>query len=270
MSAFSLKTDRDGIAVLTFDLPDRKVNLLTTAVMDELDRLLDEISAMKEIKALIFLSGKETGFIAGADLTEIKDVSDPVKGEALSRKGQRIFEKIERLFFPTVAAIHGPCMGGGLELALACRYRIISNDKRTALALPEVKIGIIPGFGGTQRLSRLVGLSNSLDMILTGKSVYPKKAIKIGLADEVTYKELLLSRAIVMAKKAISGHRPKKLRARRSLLMMLLEGKSHNEDVDIQAGEDEHPERDSRQLSRAFRSARGGAIRPFPRSKGRI
>lgn len=224
MSAFSLKTDRDGIAVLTFDLPDRKVNLLTTAVMDELDRLLDEISAMKEIKALIFLSGKETGFIAGADLTEIKDVSDPVKGEALSRKGQRIFEKIERLPFPTVAAIHGPCMGGGLELALACRYRIISNDKRTALALPEVKIGIIPGFGGTQRLPRLVGLSNSLDMILTGKSVYPKKAIKIGLADEVTYKELLLSRAIVMAKKAISGHRPKKLRARRSLLMMLLEG----------------------------------------------
>lgn len=224
MPAFNLKIEQDGIAVLTFDLPDRKVNVLTTAVMDELDRLLDDLARDGKIKALIFMSGKESGFIAGADITEIRDVNDPSKGEALSRRGQLIFEKIERLPYPTVAAIHGPCMGGGLELALACTYRIISNDKRTALALPEAKIGIIPGFGGTQRLPRLVGLANSLDMILTGKSIYPKKARKIGLADEVTYKGLLLSRAILMAKNAIGKPRPKRIRARRTLLMSILEG----------------------------------------------
>ena len=84
--------------------------------------------------------------------------------------------KLEALPFPTVAAIHGPCMGGGMELALACAYRVISNDQKTALALPEVKLGIIPGFGGTQRLPRLVGLTNALDMILTGKSIYARKA----------------------------------------------------------------------------------------------
>ncbi len=174
----------------------------------------------------MFRSGKEGNFIVGADIAEIRGITDTATGEQLSRRGQAVLSKLESLPFPTVAAIHGPCMGGGLELALACAYRVISNDPKTALALPEVKLGIIPGFGGTQRLPRLVGLTNALDMILTGKSVYAKKAGKIGLADEVTYKEILLDRAKIMAKKAVGKPRPTKVRARRPLAVTLIEGNS--------------------------------------------
>jgi 3-hydroxyacyl-CoA dehydrogenase / enoyl-CoA hydratase / 3-hydroxybutyryl-CoA epimerase len=223
MSNFSHTINKDGIAILTFDLPGGTINKLTTPVMEELDRLLDELGSNKEIKALVFLSGKANSFIVGADIAEIRGITDSNAGEQLARKGQFVLNKLEALPFPTVAAIHGPCMGGGLELALACTYRIISNDQKTALALPEVKLGIIPGFGGTQRLPRIAGLSNALDMILTGKSVFAEKARKSGLADEVTYKEILPDRAVAMAKKAIGRPRPASPRAKRSLLTVLLE-----------------------------------------------
>ncbi len=224
MSAFTYEIKKDGIAVLTFDLIGEKVNKLTTPVMDEFDRLLNEFAAKKEIKALVIQSGKDGHFIVGADIAEIRDITDPQRGEALAHKGQALFGKLESLPYPTVAAIHGPCLGGGMELALACTYRIISNDPKTALGQPEVRIGIIPGFGGTQRLPRLVGLTNALDMILTGKSIYPRKAKKIGLADEVVYKETLLKRAIELATKAIGRPRPAMVRARRPILVRLLEG----------------------------------------------
>jgi 3-hydroxyacyl-CoA dehydrogenase/enoyl-CoA hydratase/3-hydroxybutyryl-CoA epimerase len=224
MSAFSYEINTDGIAILTFDLPGEKINKLTTPVMEELDVLLDELAAKKEIKALVFRSGKEESFIVGADIAEIKNITDAGTGEQLARKGQTILSKLETLPFPTVAAIHGPCMGGGMELALACTYRVISNDQRTALALPEVRLGIIPGFGGTQRLPRLVGLTNALNMILSGKSVYPKKARKMGLADEVTYRETLLIIAVATAKNAIGRPHPIKVRARRPFTIKLIEG----------------------------------------------
>jgi 3-hydroxyacyl-CoA dehydrogenase/enoyl-CoA hydratase/3-hydroxybutyryl-CoA epimerase len=223
MSSFTYEINNDGIAVLTFDLPNEKINKLTMQVMEELDNVLDDLAAKGDIKALVFQSGKEGNFIVGADIAEIRNITDTTTGERLARRGQAVMNKLEALPFPTVAAIHGPCMGGGLELALACTYRVISNDQRTALALPEVKLGIIPGFGGTQRLPRLVGLVNALDMILTGKSVYSRKARKIGLADEVTFKEILLSRAVVMAKNAIGKPRPAAVRARRPLAIKLLE-----------------------------------------------
>jgi len=223
MSAFNYEIDNNGIAILTFDLPNEKINKLTTPVMNELDTLLDKLAADKTIRALVFRSGKEGSFIVGADIAEIRNVTDTVTGERLARHGQDIFSKLESLPFPTVAAIHGPCMGGGLELALACTYRVISNDPRTALALPEVRLGIIPGFGGTQRLPRLVGLANSLDMILTGKSVFASKARRIGLADAVTYKETLLKVAVDVAKKGMGQPRPTKIRARRPLAVRLLE-----------------------------------------------
>jgi len=223
MSAFQYELANNGIAVLTFDLPGEKVNKLTTAVMSELDVLLDEIAGNHAIKALVIRSGKPGIFIAGADIAEIRDIIDATKGEELSRKGQSIMNKLEALPFPTVAAIHGPCLGGGMELALACSHRVISNDPKTALGLPEVKIGILPGFGGTQRLPRLVGLANSLGMILPGKSVHAKKAKKFGLADEVTYKETLLDVAHQVAHQAIGKPRPTGVRARRPLLIKLLE-----------------------------------------------
>jgi 3-hydroxyacyl-CoA dehydrogenase/enoyl-CoA hydratase/3-hydroxybutyryl-CoA epimerase len=237
MSAFIYELHNDGTAILTFDLPGEKVNKLTTPVMDELDRVLDDLAAQKGIKALVIRSGKEGSFIVGADIAEIRAVEDAAVGERLARKGQAVFAKLEALPFPTVAAIHGPCMGGGLELALACSHRVVTNDQKTALALPEVKLGIIPGFGGTQRLPRLVGLANALDMILTGKSVYAKKAAKTGLADEVTYQELLLTRAMAMANKAAGKTRPSKVRAKRPLLIRLIEGNALTRPLVFRAAE---------------------------------
>jgi 3-hydroxyacyl-CoA dehydrogenase / enoyl-CoA hydratase / 3-hydroxybutyryl-CoA epimerase len=223
MSAFILDRRPDGIAVLTFNLPGERVNKLTTPAMDELDRILDELAADQKVKALVVRSSKPAIFIAGADIAEIRDITDAARGAELSRRGQSVMNKLEALPFPTVAAIHGACMGGGLELALACSHRVVSNVAKTALGLPEVKIGIIPGFGGTQRLPRLVGLTNSLEMILTGKSVHAKKAKKIGLADEVTYPEMLLDVAVSVAKQAIGRPRPSGIRAKRPLSMKILE-----------------------------------------------
>jgi 3-hydroxyacyl-CoA dehydrogenase / enoyl-CoA hydratase / 3-hydroxybutyryl-CoA epimerase len=223
MPSFHIDRRSDGIAVLTFDIPNEKVNKLTTLAMNELDRLLDELAADQQIKALVIRSGKPAIFIAGADIAEIRDITDTARGEELSRRGQAVLLKLEALPFPTVAAIHGACMGGGLELALACSLRVVSNDPRTALGLPEVKIGVVPGWGGTQRLPRLVGLTNSLDMILTGKSVYARKAKKIGLADEVTYPETLLDAAVSTAKQAIGRPRPSPIRARRPFISRILE-----------------------------------------------
>jgi 3-hydroxyacyl-CoA dehydrogenase/enoyl-CoA hydratase/3-hydroxybutyryl-CoA epimerase len=223
MPAFTLERNPDGIAVLTFDLPGEKVNKLTSAVMDELDRLLDNLRAETAIKALIIRSGKPDTFIAGADIAEIRDITDRMRGEELSRKGQAVFRKLEDLPFPTVAAIHGPCLGGGLELALACRHRVVSTDPKTVLGLPEVRLGIIPGFGGTQRLPRLVGLSRSLEMILTGRTVPGRKAAAAGLADEAVNAETLPTAAVEAVRNAIGHRRPSGVRGRRPLLVRLLE-----------------------------------------------
>jgi 3-hydroxyacyl-CoA dehydrogenase/enoyl-CoA hydratase/3-hydroxybutyryl-CoA epimerase len=224
MSAFTLDKRPDGIAVLTIDLPGEKVNKLTMSVMEELDGLLDRFSTDREIKALVIRSGKADTFITGADIAEIRDIIDPQRGEELSRRGQAVMNKLEALTYPTVSAIHGACLGGGLELALACSQRVISSDPRTVLGVPEVKIGIIPGFGGTQRLPRLVGLTNALEMILTGKNVHAKKAKVIGLADEVTYPETLLDVAMATARQAIGRPRPTGIRARRPFTLRIAEG----------------------------------------------
>jgi 3-hydroxyacyl-CoA dehydrogenase/enoyl-CoA hydratase/3-hydroxybutyryl-CoA epimerase len=223
MNAFRIDKRPDGVAVLTFDLPGEKVNKLTAAAMEELDRLLEELGQDRSVRALVFASGKPDTFIAGADIAEIRDITDAGLGERLSRKGQAVFRKIEELPFPTVAAVHGACLGGGLELALACDFRVISNDPRTVLGQPEVRLGIMPGFGGTQRLPRLVGIANGLELILTGKNVHPKKARRIGLTDVVTYREHVLERAIETAKHAVGRERFRTVRARRSLGLRLLE-----------------------------------------------
>ena len=224
MKAFTLDKRPDGIALLTFDLPGEKVNKLSTPVMDELDRLLDTLSTDREIKALVIRSGKADTFIAGADISEIRDITDAKRGEELSARGQAVLGKLEALPFPTVAAIHGACLGGGLELVLACSLRVISSDPRTVLGAPEVKIGIIPGFGGTQRLPRLVGLANALEMILTGKNIHPKKAKRIGLADEAAYPETLLDAAFSTAQQSIGKPRQTGIRARRPFTLRIAEG----------------------------------------------
>lgn len=185
----------DGIATITFDLPGEKVNKLTTGVVAELDSLIAELESGSGIDGAVIVSGKDGNFIAGADISEIETIASPGEGSRLSEQGQRVLKRLEKLPFPVVAAIDGACLGGGLELALACEYRVVTDSTKTVLGLPETTLGIIPGFGGTQRLPRLVGIQEALRMITTGAKVYPKKARQIGLVTDVAVKECLMEAA---------------------------------------------------------------------------
>lgn len=183
-SIFHLEVGGDRLATLTFDSPDRKVNVFTRAALQELEATIDEVASRRgDIGCLILLSGKPGSFIAGADVEEIARVTDPVEAEAGSRVGHRLFSAWESLPFPTVAAIRGVCLGGGLEISLACTYRVASDRADTKMGLPEVRLGILPGWGGSTRLPRLIGIAEALDLILTGKTVVGRKALKLGLVD---------------------------------------------------------------------------------------
>ena len=140
--AFKFEMIEKGIGILTFDYPDSKANKFNTATMTELNEKIDEIAKNAEVKCLLFMSAKDSIFIAGADIDEIKDITDPQQGYEVGKKGHQVFGKIENLPFPTVAVINGACMGGGTELSLACKYRIASDHPRTKIALPEVNLGI--------------------------------------------------------------------------------------------------------------------------------
>lgn len=174
----------NNIAYLTFDLKNEKVNKLSFHVLEELDNYLDEIKN-KKYNALVLQSAKANIFVAGADIKEIEAFTNEEDVYSHIIKGDKIFEKLENLTFPSIAYINGACMGGGLELALACTYRVASTNTKTKLAFPEIKLGFFPGLGGTQRAPKVIGLINSLDMILTGKSLDAKKAFRIGLVDEI-------------------------------------------------------------------------------------
>ncbi len=182
-SAFRLDVGRDGFATLTFDAPDRRVNVFDRATLEELEALVDELAGREDLSILVLVSGKETNFIAGADVSMIAEVTDPLEAEAGARFGQRVFAAWEALPFPTVAAIRGTTMGGGTELALASTYRVVSDGDGTRIGLPEIKLGILPAWGGSTRLPRLVGIEAALDTILTGRTLRAKKAFKIGFAD---------------------------------------------------------------------------------------
>jgi 3-hydroxyacyl-CoA dehydrogenase / enoyl-CoA hydratase / 3-hydroxybutyryl-CoA epimerase len=182
-SIFHLEVGADRLATLTFDLPGKRVNVFTRAALEDLERAIGEAAAREDVGCLVLLSGKEGNFIAGADVEEIARVTDPVEAEAGSRVGHRLFAAWEALPFPTVAAIRGTCLGGGTELALASTYRVASDGASTRMGLPEVRLGILPGWGGSTRLPRLIGTPEALDLILTGKTVAGRKALKLGLVD---------------------------------------------------------------------------------------
>lgn len=174
----------DWLIRITFDLPNEKVNKLSAEVMNELCKLLIEIKELPQ-KVVSFESAKKNIFIAGADIEELKQINSVEMARDKAYLGQNIFKQIELLPQTTVAIIDGACVGGGCELALACNFRIASDNPKTKIGLPEVKLGIIPGWGGTQRLPRLIGLPEALAIILPGKTVTPSKAYRIKLVDKV-------------------------------------------------------------------------------------
>jgi 3-hydroxyacyl-CoA dehydrogenase/enoyl-CoA hydratase/3-hydroxybutyryl-CoA epimerase len=177
---FSLAVRQDGIGILTMDVPGESMNTLKAAFVDEIRTVLAEVKANKELIGLVVASGKKDSFIAGADISMLAACTSAQDAQTLSREGQVIFAEIESLAIPVIAAIHGPCLGGGLELALACHGRVVTDHAKTVLGLPEVQLGLLPGSGGTQRLPRLIGVAKALDLMLTGKQVRAKQAKKTG------------------------------------------------------------------------------------------
>ncbi|VDO72546.1 unnamed protein product [Heligmosomoides polygyrus] len=182
----SVKVEKQGdVAVIKMDLPNSKENVLNETVSKDLQAAFDQVDRDSSVKSVVLMSGKPGSFVAGADVTMLKGVKTPSEGASISKRAQEQFEKLEKSGKPIVAAIMGSCMGGGLELAMSCHYRIAVNDNKTKLALPEVMLGLLPGAGGTQRLPKLVSIQNALDMMLTGKNLKADKAKRIGLVDVV-------------------------------------------------------------------------------------
>ena len=181
---FTLEIDADNIAWLTFDKADTGTNVLSLDVFAQLDRRLQEI-ATKRPRGLVILSAKPNGFIAGADITSFTRVTTEQQALDLLNTGQDVFNRLEALPFPTVAMIHGFCLGGGMELALACRYRVTRDDHGTRLGLPEVRLGIHPGWGGSARLVPLIGAIKAMDLILSGRTVDGRSGRRMGFVDLV-------------------------------------------------------------------------------------
>jgi 3-hydroxyacyl-CoA dehydrogenase / enoyl-CoA hydratase / 3-hydroxybutyryl-CoA epimerase len=213
-NAFTFKKRDDGIGILYFDIPGESVNKFNTPVMEELEATAEKIKS-EDLKCLLFMSGKESPiFIAGADISEIKDLTDPEVGYQVALRGQFVFDKFAQMPFPTISVINGACMGGGTELSLACTYRVATDSPATKIALPEVNLGILPGWGGTQRLPRLIGLQRSLDFILTGKNLNAKRAYRAGIIDKIITAEWVLEDALKFANEIISGETEKYIKQR--------------------------------------------------------
>lgn len=204
-SAFNLTVDEEQIATLTFDLKGEKVNKLTLEVIQEVAWLLDELARRTDIRAMVLISGKEDNFIAGADINEFLKFESSAQAAEASRYGQSVLQKIEDSKIPMVAAIHGACLGGGMEVVLACRYRLCTDDQKTLLGQPEVQLGLLPGAGGTQRLPPLVGLQNAIEIITSGRNYRPPQALKKGIVDEVVPRPLLLEIAKTRAREIAEG-----------------------------------------------------------------
>jgi 3-hydroxyacyl-CoA dehydrogenase/enoyl-CoA hydratase/3-hydroxybutyryl-CoA epimerase len=204
---WSYRIDENRIATLTLDKKDAATNTLSRDVVAELPPLLREIAA-EHPEGLILRSGKTSGFVAGADIKEFTTLKGPEEALELIQQGQEAFLELERLPCPTVAVIHGFALGGGLELALACRYRVASDEPSTQLGLPEVKLGIHPGFGGTVRSVRLLGVFAAMDLMLRGSNLNAQKALAVGLVDRIGPRDRLETLAREILKTRPPVHRP--------------------------------------------------------------
>jgi enoyl-CoA hydratase len=186
----------DSIARVTLNRP-RVMNALNRALFDDLERVFLEISADVSVRAVILTGSGEKAFAAGADITEVAE-ANAILGQAIAARGQAVFDLIENCGKPVIAAINGFALGGGCELAMACTFRIVSDSAR--LGQPEVKLGLVPGYGGSQRLPRLVGKGAALKLLLTGDMIKADEALRIGLVDEVVPAVQLLDRAETLAR----------------------------------------------------------------------
>src|SRR5438093_10348337 len=206
MEHWTLSRDADELAWLTFDKAGATANTLSTATLAELNEALDRLQA-EPPKGLVIRSGKANGFIAGADVDEFGRIHDADAARALVERGSKTFDRLACATYPTLALIRGFCLGGGLELALACRYRVVVDEPSTRLGFPEVMLGIVPGWGGIKRLPRLIGASAALDLLLTGKTVDARRAKKLGIADESVPPRIMLNAARGLLRAAPPPHR---------------------------------------------------------------
>ncbi|HET7274817.1 MAG TPA: enoyl-CoA hydratase-related protein, partial [Longimicrobiaceae bacterium] len=201
----------DGIATIRLNQTDRPVNVLSRDLVAEMEAVISRLESDEpDVRGVVIVSGKDGVWIAGADIEEFTEIESAADGERMSRAGHELLARLQNLGIPIVAAIDGVALGGGLELALACTYRIATDDRKTKLGLPEVQLGIIPGAGGSQRLPRLVGIRAALDLILTSKQLDARRARKIGLVDEVVPSAVLLSAASRAAAELAAGTRSAK------------------------------------------------------------
>ncbi len=221
--AFHLEVGADHLATLTFDLADKKANIFTREALAELEALLADLAGRDDIGCLVLVSTKPGMFIAGADVAEIAAVDDPERAESGSRYGHRLFAAWERLPYPTVAAVSGTCLGGGTELALASGSIVVSDRADLRIGLPEVKLGILPAWGGCVRLPRRIGVVAALDVILAGKAISGRRAREIGLADAIFPAAGFLHHVRAFARARI-GRRRQSARPPRGFRRLLLEG----------------------------------------------
>ncbi|MGS2718487.1 fatty acid oxidation complex subunit alpha FadJ [Eionea flava] len=208
--AFSIVLDHDGILTITIDVLHESMNVLNQQVMEEFDVLVKDIDANDEIRAVIITSGKNNSFIAGADISMLQKAQTAKEGTAIVEQAHRLLQTISHSQKPYIAAINNLCLGAGYELSLACHYRIANDNPTTKIGLPEVMLGLLPGATGTTKLSRLIALPNALDVMLTGKQLSTKRALRLGMIDEVVPASILLSAAKKSAIKLINNHYQRK------------------------------------------------------------
>ncbi|MBL9106800.1 MAG: enoyl-CoA hydratase/isomerase family protein [Myxococcales bacterium] len=211
------------LAIITIDRAGEKVNTIAPDALEEVEKKFAEIEATPGLAGVVLISGKPDTFIAGADVEVFATAKERKDIEAFGRRGHEILKKITAAKVPIVAAIHGACLGAGLELALACTYRVCTDSPKTVLALPEVMLGLFPGAGGVSRLPRLIGLREALDMILTGRNIRPRAARRMGLVDQVVAEEALLAAARGAAGKLAAGKLQPRLHPSNDVMRTLLE-----------------------------------------------
>ena len=203
---------QDGIAVVVLDCKDKPVNTISRSVKDEFRACFEALGKDASVQAVAFFSGKADNFIAGADIEEFVRLTSAAEAERLSADGQEMLDQVARFPKPVAAGIHGACLGGGFEFALACHYRVATDHPKTQIGLPEIQLGILPGASGCQRLPRLVGARAALDMILAGKTERAAKAFRLGMVDELVPPPILRAITLAAARRMAGGWRPKRRR----------------------------------------------------------